>query len=279
MKNIKISEGFGHGIMSIRFAEVMGLTPVVISNKETKDEYEKEAQMIKRNLSYFCSNLEIVPFEKRNEVEAYDVRADLLAGKNLPWEEFAKGQLTPKFEGSAKFSALNGSKNVLMVPQKLISDGMCGATAQQQSLNPEVFSFLKEENIQLVLGQHFHKVNDKETVEKLAMEFNMYVPGKEKEDSHVFGIRGVAHGEYHNLYSQLSGSVGIAGTHTWIMLTVFPEIPQVILFNKNGVENWKAIEKAYQNAGKKVRCLGFDENTNMMELSKEIKKACSELGI
>ena len=99
----------------------------------------------------------------------------------------------------------------------------------------------------------------------------MYVPGM-TENTEVFGIRGVQHKLYYNMYKSLSASVGIAGTHTWIMLTMFPEIPQIILFNNKGVERWKEIEKAYQALGYKIFCIGFDENTDMKQLSKEIQE-------
>lgn len=75
--------------------------------------------------------------------------------------------------------------NVLFVPQKLQSDGECGVTAAQQSLNPQVLSFMKG-TANLVLGQHFHKVNDLATVEALAKEFDLYVPGMNDENPEVF---------------------------------------------------------------------------------------------
>lgn len=45
------------------------------------------------------------------------------------------------------------------------------------------------------------------------------------------------------MYARLNASIGIAGTHTWILLTMFPEVPQVILYNNHGTERWEAIEK------------------------------------
>jgi len=161
----------------------------------------------------------------------------------------------------------------LFVPQKLFSDGLCGATAEQQSLSPAVFNFLKGEN--LALGQHFHKVNDLPLVEALKEEFNLYVPGM-TEDQEVFGIRGVQHKMYWHFYKKMSACVGIAGTHTWYLLTCMPEIPQVILYRK-GIERWDEIEAAYQAAGYDIRCIGFDESTNMEQLSKEIEAAYAEI--
>ena len=43
--------------------------------------------------------------------------------------------------------------------------------------------------------------------------------------------------------------------------------------NNHGVERWKAIERAYRKHGYNIRCIGFDEKTNLKQLAKEIKKA------
>ena len=247
---------------------------------DTREEFEAEASKIFNILSFFSKNLETVSFEERDTAEAagYDIIAELKAGTlaNEVWQKFATSQLMPSFtEGLPEYKGMrNGS--VLFIPQKLISDGECGVTAAQQSINPQVFTFLKEAGLPLVLGQHFHKVNDLQTVQNLAKDFNLYVPGM-TENNEVLGIRGVAHEKYYNMYASLSASVGIAGTHTWILLTMFPNIPQIILFNKKGVENWKAIAQAYQANGKKIIAIGFDESTDLQELSTEIKKAYNSL--
>ena len=113
-------------------------------------------------------------------------------------------------------------------------------------------------------------MNDLPAVEALAKEFNMYVQGM-TEENEVFVIRGVAHKEYYNMYSKLGMSIGIAGTHTWILLTMFPWVPQIILYNRKGVEHWEAIGKAFQAAGWPIRTIGFDEDTDMNQLSEKIK--------
>lgn len=279
-KRIIIRDLFGHGIAATNFANAYGVKAVIIPKKESKEEFEAEASKIFNILSFFSKNLETVSFEERDTAEAagYDIIAELKAGTlaNEVWQKFATSQLMPSFtEGLPEYKGMrNGS--VLFIPQKLISDGECGVTAAQQSINPQVFTFLKEARLPLVLGQHFHKVNDLQTVQNLAKDFNLYVPGM-TENNEVLGIRGVAHEKYYNMYASLSASVGIAGTHTWILLTMFPNIPQIILFNKKGVENWKAIAQAYQANGKKIIAIGFDESTDLQELSTEIKKAYNSL--
>lgn len=232
MKSIKITSQFGHEIMSLNFAKALNRLVLIAPNKDNKEEYDTEAKKIYDNMSPLYNNIEIVAFEYK-EVAAWDIVNDLKKGKITAemWHDFAAETLELDAENLPEYNALKGKQNVLVVPQKLISDGKCGITAQQQSLPLEVFDFLKGRTENFVLGQHFHKVNDLPIVEALAKEYNMYVPGM-TENTEVFGIRGVQHKLYYNMYKSLSASVGIAGTHTWIMLTMFPEIPQIILFNR-----------------------------------------------
>lgn len=277
-KFVVVRSAFGHEIMALNFAKALNVPVAIIPNKETEEEFNAESEKILANLSFLSNDIVRVPFAERQKYEAmsWDLIADLKAGKlaDEMWKKFVTARLVPT-QNTNLLPQFNGMrenrKNLLLVPQKLISDNACGVTAQQQSLNPTVFNFLKEQNeYQLVLGQHFNKVNDKPAVEALAKEFGMYVPGM-SEDTEVFGIRGVAHKEYYNMYSKLGMSIGIAGTHTWIMLTMFPWIPQVILYNRKGVENWDAIGKAFQAAGYPIRTIGFDEDTDMNQLSEKIK--------
>lgn len=277
-KFVVVRSAFGHEIMALNFAKALNVPVAIIPNKETEEEFNAESEKILANLSFLSNDIVRVPFADRAKYEAlsYDIIADLKAGKLADdmWGKFVTARLVPTQNTNTlpKFRSMRANRrNMLIIPQKLISDGECGVTAQQQSLNPTVFNFLKEQNeYQLVLGQHFNKVNDLQAVEALAKEFSMYVPGM-SEDTEVFGIRGVQHKMYYNMYNQLGMSIGIAGTHTWIMLTMFPWIPQVILYNRKGVENWDAIGKAFQAAGYPIRTIGFDESTNMEQLSEKIE--------
>lgn len=277
-KFIVIRSQFGHEIMACNFAKALNMPVVVIPNKETEEEFNTESEKILANMSFLSNDIVRIPFADRAKYEAlsHDIIADLKAGKlaDEMWSKFVTVRLVPT-QNTNTLPQFNGMrenrKNLLLIPQKLISDGECGVTAQQQSLNPSVFNFLKEQNeYQLVLGQHFHKVNDLPAVESLAKEFSMYVPGL-AENPEVLGIRGVRHEMYYDMYNKLGMSIGIAGTHTWILLTMFPWVPQVILYNRKGVENWDAIGKAFQAAGYPIRTIGFDENTNMEQLSEKIE--------
>ena len=279
MRNIIVRSSFGHEIMACCFAQAYNTNILVVPNKETKEEYEAEQEKIIANLSFMSNRLVKVPFENRMEVECRDIIGELKAGtlSDEAWTDFAKASLVPTepTDNLPQFAGLKDKINILMVPQKLISDGECGVSAAQQSLNPQSFNALKGKG-NLVLGQHFHKVNDLGTVQALAKEFDMYVPGM-SEDTEVFGIRGVQHKMYYNMYNQLSASIGIAGTHTWIMLAMFPNIPQIILYNRNGVEHWEAIAEAFRANGKNIYAIGFDENTDMAELSKVIEEQFNQL--
>lgn len=274
---IKISSQFGHEIMAMNFAKVLGLETVIIPNKEDKKEFEEESQKILDNMSFFSPNIFTISPKERlfYEEMSRDIIGELKAGKlpNDLWNAFAGCQLAPGILTRALpvFPELHdGKPNLLVVPQKLLSDNACGVTAAQQSVDLAVFNFLKDAPFRLVLGQHFNKVADLETVKALQQEFNLYVPGM-TEEQEVFGIRGVRHVKYYNMYGSLSASVGIAGTHTWYLLTMFPYIPQIILYNKNGVEHWEAIAQAYRKAGYNIWAIGFDEMTDMADLSREIE--------
>ena len=280
MKNAVITEAFGHGFASLKFAKAYGLTPVAFSEKATEEAFTAEVNQIYNNLVAFAPNMVKASWEERESwANGWNVRQDILTGKITPemWMKFATIWLSAEDENLPMFEGLDYRVNVMFVPQKLRSDNCCGVTAAQQSLTPECFDFLKKsQDVQLVLGQHFHKVNDLPKVEALVDSFKCYVPGM-TEDKEVFGIRGIEHVKYYHLYQKLSASVGIAGTHTWYMLTCFPEIPQIILYNKNLVEPWEEIAKAYQKSGYRIYALGFDENTNIQELSKEMEKLYQEL--
>lgn len=280
-KNVKISAQFGHEIAAVNFAKAFNLEVVIIPNKDNKEDYEKEAETILNNMSFFYDRITIVPFEEKEaaNASAWDIIGDLKAGTldDDLWNNFATSRLVPSnLENLPAYNGLANRENVLVIPQKLISDGECGITAKQQSLPLEAFEFLNACPQNFVLGQHFHKINDRPAVEALAQRFEMYVPGM-TENPEVFGIRGVQHRMYYNMYASLKASVGIAGTHTWLLLTMFPDIPQLILFNKKGVERWKAIEAAYQKQGYNIICLGFDENTDMAEFAKEIETNYAKL--
>ena len=276
-KFIVVRSSFGHEIMAVNFAKALNMSITIIPAKEKEEEYMDESKKIANNLAFFTDSLVLVPFADRAKYEAlsYDIIADLKAGKlaDEMWSKFVAARLVPTHNALLpQFYGMRANrKNLLLVPQKLVSDNACGVTAQQQSLSPDVFNFLKAQTTyQLVLGQHFHKVNDMPAVEALAKEFSMYVPGL-AENPEVLGIRGVRHEMYYNMYDKIGMSIGIAGTHTWILLTMFPWIPQVILYNRKGVENWDAIGKAFQAAGYPIRTIGFDESTNMEQLSEKIE--------
>ena len=278
MKAIKICSCFGHEFMALQFAKAFGCDVYICPNKDDENEYKVEAEKIFAFMAPFYRHLEIVPFAQKDQLDARDIIGELKAG-NLPvevWEDFFSTALKPTIYETPVYHL--GTTPVLMVPQKLVSDGQCGVTAQQQSLNPELFSFLKNENVNLVLGQHFHKVNDLENVKALAEEFKMYVPGLE-ENTEVLGIRGVLHEKYLRMYANLKASVGIAGTHTWILLTCFPQVPQIILYNINGVENWAEIAACARRHGRKVYALGFTENSDMSVLKEHLTAMWKSLKI
>lgn len=282
MDPVVIRNCFGHEIMAMQFANVWRCEVLVCPNSDNESEYNERAEKIARFMRFF-GDLSIVSFSERKRVNAWDIVADLKTGKigDGVWLDFFSSKLEPMIEfNEPDFDCWGLSRRLLVIPQKLLSDNLCGVTAQEQSLNPKLFSFLSDDHTALILGQHFDKEADLKTVENLTFTFGptFYVPGLNLYPE-LLGMRGVEHRLYYNLYKGLTGSVGIAGTHTWILLTVFPEVPQVILYNKKGVENWQAIARAARRQGYNIVAIGFDKDTDMGQLSKQIEKACRGLGI
>ena len=269
---IKIKSRFGHEIFAVTVAKILGMKVLICPEKDDKAAYEEEAQAILSVMSFFYDDMRIVPFCARNLVQSWDIVADLRSGKIKEeiWDIFFSDTLEPQWEAKPYYNL--SSRLIGFVPQKLVSDGGCGITAAQQSVDPSVLDFLKDEDCQTVLLQHFNKTADLPAVQKLADEFGAYVPGL-TENIEVLGMRGVPHAAYYNLYKQLYGSVGIAGTHTWYLLAMFPGCRQIILYNRNGVEDWAMIAASARLRGRKVWAIGFDDSTNMADLREKVK-AC-----
>lgn len=274
-----ITEAFGHGIVSCLIAKTVGVQPIAFGAKETEEEFKSQSEQIFNNLVFFAPEMAKAEWsERENLLPSWNIRQDILDGKISAelWKEAAKNKLTPEaIDGLPAFDDMPDNC-VMAVIQKLKSDEACGATAKQQSLDPKFFGFLKDNGNAHVLGQHFHKVNDLEAVTALKEEFGFYIPGMSQHPE-VFGIRGVQHKMYWNLYRKLKGCVGIAGTHTWYLLACMPEKPQIILYNKKGVEKWKEIAAAYQAAGYNIHCLGFDENTDMEVFAAQVEELYNQL--
>lgn len=271
---VRLRDAMGHGLFATTLAEMNHVGVVCIPVKDTVDEYTATQNITIENINFFKRAYK-VKFEDRDKFSYWDPVAELTSGTidNNLWSQFARTRLEPQEDPSnlPTFDGLKGKKNVLWVPQKFITDGLCGLSAGQQSVPLEAFEFLKAKaDINLVFGQHFNKVSDLANVEKTCAEYQAYLPGQ-TEHPEVLGIRGVQHKLYYNMYQSLKASIGIAGTHTWYMLTMFPEIPQVILYNKKGVEQWDLIGKAYRDAGYQIYPLGFDETTDFAEYSKEME--------
>ena len=279
-----VTEAFGHGFFAVKMCKALGLELVAFSEKETQEEFEAQVSQIMTNLSFIAPEMRPAKWEERETLprRGWNARQSLLDGEitEAEWKLFAEyPALQPEIkEPLPRFLSVPRYRtNIMFVPQKLVSDGQCGVTAAQQSVQPQAFNFMKTlSNVTLILGQHFHKVNDLDKIEALIKEFKCYVPGY-AEDREVFGIRGIAHKQYYNLYAKTDLCMGIAGTHTWYLLTCFPSTPQIILYNRKGVENWEKIAEAYKNAGYQIYAIGFDELTDMNQLGKKMEEIFNSL--
>lgn len=257
-----ITEGFGHGFASLGLAIAAGFEQIFAQDEQ-----------ILAKLKPFYNNLQLWD----GKTECWNVRESILKREitHEMWRALAREKLIPSLtEDLPQFKNLAETDKVKVhfVPAKLITDGQCGLSAGQQSVSPEAFIFLKEDNeILPEMGQHFNKEKDGEDAVNLIEEFEGDAPGYH-EEKEVWGIRGVPHIRLYNFYRQMNASVGIAGTHTWLMLTCLPEIPQIILYNTEGVEDWADIAQAYREEGYNIEAIGFNKETEMLALKREIEE-------
>lgn len=175
----------GHAFMELNFAAAYNQEPVVFSEKDNKEDFEKEVAEIYERFSPMFPDIKVATWDEREKFTEQGVswRRELLDKKidATMWEQFAQTGLKPQVQTDLpRFAGIkDDSRNILLIPQKLISDGKCGVTAQQQTVPLSAFNFFKnEKGNRYILGQHFHKVNDVENVKDVASEFNMYVPGE-----------------------------------------------------------------------------------------------------
>lgn len=279
--SIRLRDGFGHGLFSVRIAKVFNLPLAICPEKNTKEDYDVAVQQTIDLASFFFAKNQkwfTVKWEEKDEV----LKTSLDCVKGLQnkifdadfWVEFASRNANLDTEITQElndYQHLGSEKKIMVTPAKLYSDGNSGASAAQQSLPFEFFDWLKNRGEEtLVLGQHFAKSTDLDKILELASRWDgLYVPGM-VENEEVLGLRGVPHSKLYNLYNKLDGCIGIPGTHTWYLLTTFPNVPQVIVYNRAIVEDWDEIASAFQTNGYPIFAIGFDENTNMQKLQDEV---------
>ena len=278
-----ITSAGGHGFMELNFGKLRNQEIIACSEKGDKEEFDKETADIDERFSPFISNMKIATWEECSNVlkNGVSYRKKLLDGefRDNDWNDFAKTTLSlQENENLPEFEGVNSASFIVMLtPQKLITDGKCGLSVEQQTIPLEVFNFFKSDTASTyLLGQHFNKVDDWDLVKNVARDFDMYIPG-EKEYNHILGIRGVGHNQLFNMYKKVDMSVGVASTNTWYMLTCFPEKPQIIFYNKNGMEDWEKIAKAYQKQGYLIYTKGFDEKTDWKKFALETKALYTKL--
>lgn len=281
---INVKSCFGHEILACLIAKHFDQKVYVIPQKSNCEEYENESKKIIRVLSFFYPAEKIisVAFEQREEIYAqtWDFVSDLCSEKidDALWDEIVHTRLEPQIpaEMLPAFESLNSNPKtkIGIVPGKLVSDGRCKLSAEDQSLPVDIYDFLPFLGDEmLVFCQHFSKTNDLGKLQEVKDVYpGIYIPG-ETEEEHTFGIRGVDHSQFYNMYASLNGVIGIAGTHTWIMMAMFPYTAQIVLNNTNGVEHWEAIAAAKQRAGYPFYQIGYNADSDLFELKEDIEDA------
>ena len=288
MNTIKVglvTEAFGHGFYAVKMCKALGLELVAFSEKETQSEFEAQVAQIITNLSFIAPEMRPAKWEERETLlrRGWNARQALLNGeiREYEWKLFAEyPPLVPVLEEPLPrfLSVPRYRTNIGLVPQKLVTDGMCGQTAEQQSVTIEVFKFLKKyKNVMKILLQHFHKVNDLDKIEALEKALIDYTPGH-FEDQEVFGMRGIPHKMFYPLYAKLDLCIGVAGTHTWFLLVCFPYIAQIILASRGlKGENWGMIAKAHQEAGYPINTVPYDETSSMALVGNKVEEIFDSL--
>jgi len=289
VKAIVIRSRFGHEFFALGMAKALRLKVLICPKKDEEEDYNKEAEGILAFMSPFYGDMQIVPFANRYKVDGWDIVKDL-CDKVLDdkiWDIFfSEGvlDLQPSVNRLEFPMNFNLYWPIGLVPDKWETDGQCGKTAEEQSSGVSGYKFLTNEFANdLVILQHFNKVADlekvKATAKALAGEYSpngAYIPGLEDGNEELLGLRGVPHVKYYNLYAHLEGLVGIPGTHTWIAATLFPDMPQVIVYRR-GIEDWELIaEKAYDH-GRSYHAVPFDEDSDMKEVFGKVEKICSDI--
>lgn len=283
-KVVKITTADGHAMMSANFAKLYNLPVGVYSNKTDKAAYEAETERIFRKMC-FCSDFIFrVPFEERQKFYTpLDFAEMLKAGTLGPedWDKFAQIQLKAEFKAGLleyEFLASNYGNNVLIVPQKLRSAEHFGVSAQDQSVTLEAFNWLDNYDLLPILGLHYDQEKDQAVVEKIMKSFGLYVPGSEPKTEKVAGLRNADLSDLYHLFGNVNLAVGVPGLHTWYMLTMFPNIPQIILY-RQGIERWDEIAAAYQKRGYDIYAFPFDEHQDMKKLSDEIDYLVGQIAL
>jgi hypothetical protein len=137
--------------MEISFGMAYGQEIVACSQQTEKDKFEKETNDIYNRLAPFVPNMKKSSWEEAKDLtkNAISYREKLLSKQidNKMWSKFAHTPLTPEYHDKLpNYNGIDSStKNIMLVPQKLISDAKCGVSAKEQSVPLEVFNFFKYE--------------------------------------------------------------------------------------------------------------------------------------
>lgn len=280
---ITVYSSFGHEIFACAVAKMLHTEIEVASRKENPEEARADKAKIASMLQPFGVPIRIVP-EGQMPI-GRDIVSELKAG-TLPagfWDQLA-GTKLPIGSSCKRYPILErakaeGKRIIGLVPEKTLTDGQCGLTAAQQSLNINVFEEIIDSNTLYGLLQHYDKTKMDGILDCqkwVQRRSKLYVPGQE-ENPEVLGIRGVPHVDYFNMYAQLDAIVGIAGTHFWLALFAFPEIAQIILYNRKGFEPMETIAAAWRKKGFKIYVNYYDDNSDKKKLAHEIAETYKKL--
>ena len=284
-----ITEAFGFGIMAIPMAAATKTNPVAYSLKSSKEDFEKEVELISNNLAGIAER-----FNLKIEKASFEEKDELLANGWMPVEDFKKGTLPegiwskwaeaihwtfvmkekPRWQAThpqLEMLAAGGKKILAVNLQKWVTASEI--EADKQSLESSAAKALAETNAIKVFTSHFSKVNDLEKVAEMrALLQGMYVPG-ETEANHLFGVRGVKHAEFIPLVFAADASLSIASTWQWLAMVIKPSLKQRIFCNcaLPDARYAKEIERSFAALGYSHQYTVFDEETDVATIEKEVR--------
>jgi hypothetical protein len=282
------TEAFGFGLWTVPMAVATRTKLIALSLKESKDDFDKEVDLIYNNLCGIASWFGI-----SIEKGTWDQKDLLLKNGWTPVEEFKKGTLPHclwakwaeaihlnflkkkiDWENVLLYLAeLSKGKPILAINLQKWFSNSTEVEAKKQSLEATAYKAIAElvETIKLFTS-HFSKTNDLENVEAMKQNLHgIYIPG-ETELSHLFGVRGIPHKEFIPFAFAANASITIASTWGWLAQIINPAMNLKIFCNEALPDaNYAAdIEKAMARFGYRHQYVLFNENTDSVFISEEV---------
>ncbi|MHA1541221.1 MAG: hypothetical protein ACTSXL_06195 [Alphaproteobacteria bacterium] len=153
-----------------------------------------------------------------------------------------------------------------LVSQKLKTDDP-KLSQEQKSIGWDFVSKIQDVSKNWVLLQHFAK-NELKLVNDKAKKYNTKI-FDHKNTANVLGWRGIDFAKQAYVMKELNILLNIASTTSWMGLTMFPNMPQVIYYaKKDSNKIWEDIGKARKN----ILTIPFDQNSDLNIIAQQTRE-------